>query len=120
MMVGLALFVAGSALCSIAWNFEILLAGRTLQATARMRVVLARAIARDVRTRQTGGLSPTSRRRTFSGRRWRRRSVALYRIFSAGTRFLPRYRDVSVRRFARRSRYEKPTTNGSKAAAPLR
>ena len=49
LMVGLTLFVAGSALCSLAWNFEILLAGRILQATAAgCGVVLARAIARDV------------------------------------------------------------------------
>ena len=49
LMVGLALFVAGSALCAVAWNFEILIAGRLLQAIAAgCGVVLARAIARDV------------------------------------------------------------------------
>ena len=49
LMVGLAVFVAGSAVCAIAWNFEILLAGRVLQAIAAgCGVVLARAIARDV------------------------------------------------------------------------
>lgn len=49
LMVGLALFVVGSALCAIAWNFEVLFAGRLLQAIAAgCGVVLARAIARDV------------------------------------------------------------------------
>lgn len=49
LMVGLILFVAGSALCAVAWNFEVLIAGRLLQALAAgCGVVLARAIARDV------------------------------------------------------------------------
>tara|TARA_R110000868_G_scaffold266660_2_gene525995 strand:- start:8744 stop:9952 length:1209 start_codon:yes stop_codon:yes gene_type:complete len=49
LMVGLALFVAGSAICAVAWNFEILIVGRLLQAMAAgCGVVLARAIARDV------------------------------------------------------------------------
>lgn len=49
LMVGLILFVAGSALCAVAWNFEVLIAGRILQALAAgSGVVLARAIARDV------------------------------------------------------------------------
>ena len=49
LMVGLALFVVGSGLCAVAWSFEILFAGRLLQAIAAgCGVVLARAIARDV------------------------------------------------------------------------
>jgi len=49
LMVGLVLFVAGSAICAVAWNFEVLIAGRLLQALAAgCGVVLARAIARDV------------------------------------------------------------------------
>ena len=49
LMIGLGLFVAGSGLCAIAWNFEALIAGRLLQALgAGCGVVLARAIARDV------------------------------------------------------------------------
>ena len=49
LMVGLGLFVAGSSLCAIAWNFEALITGRLLQALgAGCGVVLARAIARDV------------------------------------------------------------------------
>ena len=49
LMVGLILFVAGSAVCAVAWNFEVLIAGRLLQALAAgCGVVLARAIARDV------------------------------------------------------------------------
>ena len=49
LMVGLILFVAGSAICAVAWNFEVLIAGRLLQALAAgCGVVLARAIARDV------------------------------------------------------------------------
>lgn len=49
LMVGLFLFVAGSAICAVAWNFEVLIAGRLLQALAAgCGVVLARAIARDV------------------------------------------------------------------------
>ena len=49
LMIGLTLFVAGSGLCAVAWNFEIFLAGRILQAVAAgCGVVLARAIARDV------------------------------------------------------------------------
>lgn len=49
LMAGLLLFVAGSALCAVAWSFEVLIAGRVLQALAAgSGVVLARAIARDV------------------------------------------------------------------------
>ena len=49
LMVGLILFVAGSVICAVAWNFEVLIAGRLLQALAAgCGVVLARAIARDV------------------------------------------------------------------------
>jgi MFS transporter, DHA1 family, multidrug resistance protein len=49
LMVGLFLFVAGSIICALAWNFEVLIAGRLLQALAAgCGVVLARAIARDV------------------------------------------------------------------------
>ena len=49
LMVGLILFVAGSSICAVAWNFEVLIAGRLLQALAAgCGVVLARAIARDV------------------------------------------------------------------------
>tara|TARA_Y100000588_G_scaffold208750_2_gene222635 strand:- start:1844 stop:3019 length:1176 start_codon:yes stop_codon:yes gene_type:complete len=49
LMVGLSLFILGSALCAIAWNFELLVAGRLLQAIAAgCGTVLARAIARDV------------------------------------------------------------------------
>jgi DHA1 family bicyclomycin/chloramphenicol resistance-like MFS transporter len=49
LMVGLAMFVAGSAICALAWNFEVLIAGRLLQGLAAgSGVVLARAIARDV------------------------------------------------------------------------
>lgn len=46
---GLVLFVAGSAVCAVASSFEVLIAGRFLQAVAAgCGVVLARAIARDV------------------------------------------------------------------------
>ncbi|MEE2996891.1 MAG: multidrug effflux MFS transporter [Pseudomonadota bacterium] len=49
LMFGLGLFVAGSALCAVASSFEVLFAGRLLQAIAAgCGVVLARAIARDV------------------------------------------------------------------------
>tara|TARA_Y100001970_G_scaffold293463_1_gene440422 strand:- start:6665 stop:7795 length:1131 start_codon:yes stop_codon:yes gene_type:complete len=49
LMVGLSLFVVGSALCAISWNFEILFVGRLFQAIAAgCGIVLARAIARDV------------------------------------------------------------------------
>ena len=49
LMVGLSLFVAGSALCAVAPSFEMLIVGRLLQALAAgCGVVLARAIARDV------------------------------------------------------------------------
>ncbi|MEC7488830.1 MAG: multidrug effflux MFS transporter [Pseudomonadota bacterium] len=49
LMAGLFLFIFGSALCAVAWSFEILIAGRLLQAIAAgCGVVLARAIARDV------------------------------------------------------------------------
>ena len=49
LMVGLSLFILGSALCAVAWNFELLVTGRLLQAIAAgCGTVLARAIARDV------------------------------------------------------------------------
>ena len=49
LIVGLSLFVLGSALCAVAWNFELLVTGRLLQAIAAgCGTVLARAIARDV------------------------------------------------------------------------
>lgn len=49
LLAGLWLFVGGSCVCAAAWNFEILLLGRFLQALAAgCGVVLARAIARDV------------------------------------------------------------------------
>ena len=49
LVVGLVLFVAGSAVCAAASSFEILITGRLLQAIAAgCGVVLARAIARDV------------------------------------------------------------------------
>lgn len=49
LMTGLGLFVAGSAVCAVAWNFEALIFGRLLQAMAAgCGVVLARAVARDV------------------------------------------------------------------------
>jgi DHA1 family bicyclomycin/chloramphenicol resistance-like MFS transporter len=49
LLVGLALFVAGSIICAVAPGFEVLIAGRLLQALAAgCGVVLARAIARDV------------------------------------------------------------------------
>ncbi len=49
LLVGLALFVAGSIVCAVAPGFEVLIAGRLLQALAAgCGVVLARAIARDV------------------------------------------------------------------------
>ena len=45
LMVGLSLFILGSALCAIAWNFELLVAGRLLQAIAAgCGTVLARAL----------------------------------------------------------------------------
>ena len=49
LMVGLLLFIAGSVVCYLSTNFELLIVGRLLQALAAgSGVVLARAIARDV------------------------------------------------------------------------
>lgn len=49
LMTGLTLFVGGSVICAVSWDFEVLIVGRLMQAVAAgCGVVLARAIARDV------------------------------------------------------------------------
>ena len=53
LLAGLAMFLAGTALCGLAWSLPALIAGRVLQALgACAGVVLARAIIRDVYERE--------------------------------------------------------------------
>jgi len=53
LIAGLALFLAGSLLCAIAWSLAVLIIGRLLQALgACAGIVLARAIIRDVYDRE--------------------------------------------------------------------
>jgi len=55
MLAGFALFVGATILCAIAWSFEVLIAGRILQAIgACTGQVLGRAIVRDVHDRDHG------------------------------------------------------------------
>jgi MFS transporter, DHA1 family, multidrug resistance protein len=53
MIAGLAMFLAGTALCGLAWSLPALIAGRVLQALgACAGIVLSRAIIRDVYDRE--------------------------------------------------------------------
>jgi DHA1 family bicyclomycin/chloramphenicol resistance-like MFS transporter len=60
LIAGLALFLAGTALCGVAWSLPALIIGRTLQALGGCAgMVLGRAIVRDVydRERSAGALA---------------------------------------------------------------
>src|SRR5207302_6707653 len=53
LLTGLAMFLAGTALCGVAWSLAALIAGRVLQALgACAGIVLSRAIIRDVYDRE--------------------------------------------------------------------
>jgi DHA1 family bicyclomycin/chloramphenicol resistance-like MFS transporter len=53
LIAGLALFLAGTLLCAVAWSLSVLIVGRLLQALgACAGIVLARAIIRDVYDRE--------------------------------------------------------------------
>jgi DHA1 family bicyclomycin/chloramphenicol resistance-like MFS transporter len=53
LIAGLALFVAGTVLCGLAWSLPVLIVGRTLQALGGCAgMVLGRAIVRDVYDRE--------------------------------------------------------------------